>query len=59
MMLIEERDKVYMIDVGDNVFRVDGIQFPYDIEYTRHLKDTLVEENLSLIRSMVQTSLAF
>jgi mRNA-capping enzyme len=43
MMLIEERGKVYMIDVGDNVFRVDCIQFPYDIEYTRHLKDTLVE----------------
>lgn len=43
MMLIEEEDKVYMLDQGDNVFSIDHIQFPRDAEYTSHLKDTLVD----------------
>jgi len=42
MMLIEEINKVYMLDEGNNVFSVDHIQFPFDAEYTSHLKDTLV-----------------
>ncbi|CAF1615293.1 unnamed protein product [Rotaria magnacalcarata] len=43
MMLIEDKDKVYMLDQGDNLFSVDHIQFPCDAEYTSHLKDTLVD----------------
>ncbi|CAF0947815.1 unnamed protein product [Didymodactylos carnosus] len=46
MMLIEEKDKVYMLDQGDNVFAIDHIQFPCNAEYTSHLKDTLVDGEL-------------
>ena len=46
MMLIEDEDKVYMLDQGDNVFTIDHIQFPCDVEYTRHLKNTLVDGEL-------------
>ncbi len=46
MMLIEEKDKVYMLDQGDNVFTVDHIQFPSDAEFTSHLKNTLVDGEL-------------
>jgi len=43
MMLIEDEDKVYMLDQGDYLFTVDHIQFPFDAEYTSHLKDTLID----------------
>jgi mRNA-capping enzyme len=43
MMLIEEEDKVYMLDQGDHVFTVDHIQFPCDVECTSHLKNTLID----------------
>ena len=46
MMLIEDKDKVYMLDHGDNLFTIDHIQFPCDVEYTRHLKNTLVDGEL-------------
>ncbi len=43
MMLIEQQNKVYMLDNGDNLFTVDHIQFPCDVKCTSHLKDTLVD----------------
>ena len=42
MMLIEKENKVYMLDEGNSLFSVDHIQFPFDAEYSSHLKDTLV-----------------
>jgi mRNA-capping enzyme len=42
-MLIEEKDKVYMLDRGGCLFSVGHIQFPCDAECTSHLKDTLVD----------------
>jgi mRNA-capping enzyme len=43
MMLIEQQNKVYMLDQGEYLFTVDDIQFPYDVECTSHLKSTLVD----------------
>ncbi|UJR12231.1 hypothetical protein I4U23_016408 [Adineta vaga] len=43
MMLIEEENKVYMLNQGKDLFSVDEIRFPYDADNTTHLKDTLVD----------------
>ena len=46
MMLIQDEGEVYMLDQGDYAFSVNHIQFPYDAEYTSHLKDTLIDGEL-------------
>lgn len=43
MMLIEDKNTVYMLDQGNNLFSVDRLSFPYDADYTCHLKNTLVD----------------
>ncbi|UJR12745.1 hypothetical protein I4U23_016919 [Adineta vaga] len=46
MMLIEEENKVYMLDQSYKLFSVDLFQFPHGVECTSHLKDTLVDGEL-------------
>ena len=46
MMLIEDEGRVYMLDPGSVLFSVANIEFPYDVEYTRHLRNTLVDGEL-------------
>jgi mRNA-capping enzyme len=43
MMLIEKENQVYMLNQGNDLFSVEQIRFPYDVEYTSHLKDTLLD----------------
>jgi len=43
MMLIEDENKIYMFDRDNTVFKIDSLPFPLDRDYTRHLKNTLVD----------------
>lgn len=48
MMLIEDQNTVYLLDVGDNLFTIDHMQFPCNADSTDHLKDTLVDGEIVL-----------
>jgi hypothetical protein len=43
MMLIEDKNKIYMFDRDNNVFEISHLEFPKDPEYTTHLTNTLVD----------------
>jgi len=43
MMLIEDKNKIYMFDRDNNVFEISHLEFPKDGDYTHHLKNTLVD----------------
>jgi len=42
-MLIEDKNKIYMFDRDNNVFEINHLCFPKDVEYTSHLTNTLVD----------------
>ena len=43
MMLIEDENKIYMVDRDNTVFEISHLRFPKDADYTRHLTNTLVD----------------
>lgn len=43
MMLIEDKNKIYMFDRDNNVFQINHLRFPKDADYTSHLTNTLVD----------------
>lgn len=43
MMLIQDKHKIYMFDRDNSVFEINHLEFPYDVEYSRHLTNTLVD----------------
>jgi mRNA-capping enzyme len=46
MMLIEDKNKIYMLDRDNSVFEISHLCFPKDAEYTSHLTNTLVDGEL-------------
>ncbi|KAK9890515.1 hypothetical protein WA026_010591 [Henosepilachna vigintioctopunctata] len=43
LMLIDGPDEVYFFDRDNNVFKVQGLRFPYRKDLRHHLKDTLLD----------------
>ncbi len=43
MMLIEDKDKIYMLDRNNNVFQINHLWFPENSDCTRHLTNTLID----------------
>lgn len=48
MMLIEDKNKIYMFDRDNTVFEISNVCFPKDPDYTSHLTNTLVDGVYSL-----------
>jgi mRNA-capping enzyme len=46
LMLIEDENKIYMLDRDNNVFEISHLRFPKDPESTSHLTNTLVDGEL-------------
>ncbi len=42
MMLIENKDEIYMLDRSNNIFKINNLQFP-NTDFSRHLTDTLID----------------
>ena len=43
MMLIEDKDQVFMFDRDNSVFRINHVRFPENSNCSDHLRDTLVD----------------
>jgi mRNA-capping enzyme len=46
MMLIEDKNQIYMLNRDNSVFEISHLCFPKDAEYTSHLTNTLVDGEL-------------
>lgn len=42
-MLIDGVNEVYFFDRDHNIFKVDGLTFPYRKDLSRHLRNTLLD----------------
>ncbi len=42
MMLIENKDQIYMLDRSNNIFKINNLQFP-NYDFSKHLTDTLID----------------
>jgi hypothetical protein len=43
MMLIEDQNRIYMLDRNNNIFQISRLQFPKDASCQRHLTNTLID----------------
>jgi len=43
MMLIEDKDKIYMLDRNNNVFQINHLWFPENSDCTKYLTNTLID----------------
>jgi len=43
MMLIENKNQIYMLDRNNNVFLINNLQFPNYSDFSTHLTDTLID----------------
>lgn len=43
MMLISNKNEIFMLDRSNDVFQVKQLSFPKDSKGTTHLKDTIID----------------
>jgi len=43
MMLIENKNEIYMLDRSNNIFQIKNLQFPNYSDFSKHLTDTLID----------------